>query len=338
MTQSYRLQHLFQKYLRNECSEDELVELTQMLNEMDDDELDAPMKALWERSKDKVAEHNVDWEKMLHEVTGSEESLVIVNQTKKRNFRRLWFNVAAAAAILIFISIGINYYLYQRNSQPKLTYTEAKIPVKKTQEIILEDGSKITLNAGSKLRYPEQFSGKTREVYLEGEALFDVAHDANKPFIVHSGQLRTIVLGTTFNISAYPGAEKMQVTVISGKVSVQETVSKKITTLLPNQRAVFNTKTEQFVSNTVTTVEPETAWQQGRMGFDDASLVEVAAQFYRQYGVHIKLENPKLANCRISIVLNNDSVDNLLKTITSLTNSNYKYHGDEVILYGEGCN
>ena len=79
------------------------------------------------------------------------------------------------------------------------------------------------------------------------------------------------------------------------------------------------------------------AWREGRIGFDDASLADVAIQFYRRYGVHVKLENPSLAKCHISIVLNNDSVDNLLKTITSLTNSNYKYHGDEVIIYGEGC-
>ena len=68
MTQSYRLQHLFQKYLRSECSEEELIELTQMLNEMEDDELDAPMKALWSQSKDKVNEHSVDWDRMLNEV------------------------------------------------------------------------------------------------------------------------------------------------------------------------------------------------------------------------------------------------------------------------------
>lgn len=338
MTQSYRLQHLFQKYLRNECSEPELVELTHLLNEMEDDELDAPLKALWERSKDKTSGQHIDWDQMLQEVKASEDNLITLGQNKTRHHRRLWLNVAAAAIVLICLSVGLNYYLYHRNDSLKLTYTETRIPVKHTKEIILEDGSRITLNAGSNLRYPERFSGKTREVYLEGEALFDVAHDPDKPFIVHSGQLKTIVLGTTFNISAYPGAEKMQVTVISGKVSVQETVSKKITTLLPNQKAVFNTKTAQFLANDIKSTDAETAWQQGRIGFDDASLAEVAAQFYRQYGVHIKLGNPNLANCRISIVLSNDSVDNLLKTIASLSNAQYKYQGDEVILYGPGCN
>lgn len=338
MTRSYRLQHLFQKYLRNDCNEQELQELVSLLNDMDDDELDHPMKELWLKSQRYQPEHEVDWQKMYNQITSSEESLVTINQTKKQNFRRLWINVAAAAVVLVVMSVAINSYLYRKNLSPKLTYNEKTIPVKQTGAILLEDGSKVTLNAGSHLRYPEKFDGKTREVYLEGEALFDVAHDANKPFIVHSGQLKTIVLGTTFNISAYPGAEKMQVTVLSGKVSVQETVSKQIATLLPNQRAIFNTRTAQFISNTVNSVSSEMAWQQGRMGFDDASLTEVADQFYRKYGVHIKLDNPQLANCRISIVLSNDSIDNLLKTITSITNSNYKYHGDEVILYGEGCN
>jgi len=338
MTQSYKLQHLFQKYLLNKCSPEEVEELMGLLNDAAYDELEAPMKALWEKSKMQHQTNSVDWGKMFKEVTDSEESLVTVHQTKRRNFRRLWINVAAAAILLVVLSFGINYFLYRDSENPKLTYTEKIVPVKKTGVIFLEDGSKITLNAGSTLRYPKSFNGKTREVYLEGEALFDVAHDAHKPFIVHSAQLRTQVLGTTFNISAYPGAEKMEVTVISGKVSVEETVSKRHTMLVSNQRVVFNTQNNLFNTSAVPSVEPTLAWQQGRIGFEDASLAEVASQFYRRYGVKVILANPNLSNCRISIVLNNDSIDNLLKTITSLTNSSYKYHGDEVVLYGEGCN
>jgi len=338
MTQSYRMHHLFQKYLRNQCSAEELEELISLLNDMQDDELDAPMKALWERSKENNRDKHVDWNKMLNAVVNSEESLVTINQTKRSNFRRLWINVAAAVVVFVILSVGIGYYLANRAESPQMAYTEKQVPVKKTDSTILDDGSKIVLNAGSSLRYPQNFRGKKREVYLEGEAIFDVAHDPNKPFIIHSGQLKTVVLGTKFDVSAYPGADKMQVTVISGKVSVEETVSKKVATLLPNQRLVFNTKTNAFVSNNVTSVTSQTAWREGRIGFDDASLTEVAAQFYRRYGVHVRLENPNLANCHISIVLNNDSVDNMLKTITALTNSSYKYQGDDVVLYGEGCN
>ncbi|MBS1533384.1 MAG: FecR domain-containing protein [Bacteroidetes bacterium] len=338
MTQSYRLQHLFKKYLRNDCTQAELEELVTMLNDMDDDELDGPMKALWQKAKENSDENNVDWDKMYTEVTGSEESLVTIRQTRRSNFRRLWINVAAAAVVLVILAIGMGYYLRKHATPPRTAFAEKLVPVKKTDSIILDDGSKIVLNAGSSLRYPDSFHGRTREVYLEGEAIFDVTHDPARPFIIHSGQLKTVVLGTKFDVSAYPGAEKMQVTVISGKVSVEEIGSKKIATLLPNQRVVFNTKTNAFVANNLASVAPQTAWQEGRIGFDDASLAEVAAQFYRRYGVHVTLENPNLANCHISIVLNNDLIDNLLKTITSLTNSNYRYKGNEVVIYGEGCN
>lgn len=338
MTQSYRLQHLFQKYLANQCSPAEVEELMGQLNEADDDELEAPMQALWQKSREQAAGPAIDWDRMFKEVTGSEESLTAVRRNRRHNFRRLWLHAAAAASILVILSVGINYYIYKNNGKARLAYTEKTVPVKRTEVVLLEDGSKITLNAGSSLRYPQSFNGPTREVYLDGEGLFEVAHDAHKPFIVHSGQLKTQVLGTTFNISAYPGAEKMEVTVISGKVTVEETVSKRTALLLPNQRVVFNTNNNRFTTNALPTIEPTLAWQQGRIGFDDASLSEVAAQFYRRYGIRVILENPRLAECRISIVLNNDSVDNLLKTITSLTNSNYKYHGKEVVLYGEGCN
>lgn len=336
MTQSYRLHHLFQKYLRNQCSAEETEELMGLLNDMEDDELDAPMKALWERARENQLTQEIDWDRMLTEVMNSEESLVTIQQTRRRNFRRLWINVAAAAAILVFISVGVNYFIYQHNNS-LLAYAEKDIPVKQTDSILLDDGSKIVLDAGSSLRYPKHFNGKTREVFLEGQAIFDVAHDPNKPFIVHSGQLKTIVLGTKFVVTAYPGAERMSVTVLSGKVSVQETVSKKITTLLPNQQAVFNVKNNSFNASHIASVESETVWQQGRMGFDDASLPEVAAEIYRHYGIHVKLANSNLVNCHISIVLGNDSIDNVLRTITSLTNSNFKYQDGDIVLYGEGC-
>ncbi len=335
MTPSYRLHHLFQKYLRNECGQQELLELVQMLNGAGNDELDALLETLWENTNADAAPYRIDWETMLKEVKASEKSSFGVQPEKRYANRRVWPRIMAAACILALLFIGIRDYFH--NPDRQLAYAERTIPIKKIEAVTLADGSRITLNAGSKLRYPEKFSGNTREVYLEGEALFDIAQQPGKPFIVHTGQLTTTVLGTSFNISAYPDDEKMQVTVLTGKVSVQENINKKMTTLLPNQKAIFNTKTAQLLSNNVANPEPETAWQQGRMSFDDAPLTEVAAQFYRQYGITLKLQSPRLANCRLSIVLNNDNIDSLLTTITTITNSSYKYQDNEIILYGTGC-
>lgn len=330
MAQSNRLQYLFEKHLRNQFSPAELEELVSLLNETADEVLDQPMSALWEEVRDKQTANEVDWAGMLQEV----------KRSKRNNIRYLWTKVAAAAVLLAVLATGITYYISKNNkiSPPaEVLYAQKAVPVGETRLLVLKDGSKITLNADSRLRYPENFDGKTREVYLEGEAMFDVTHDPERPFIVHSGQLQTQVLGTVFNISAYPGAEKMEVTVISGKVAVEETVSKRSTTLVADQKVVFNTKTANFNTRTLESAAPAVAWQKGRISFDDAALSEVTEQFYRRYGVRIILENASLADCRISIVLNNDTVDNLLKTITALTNSNYKYEGDQVILYGKGC-
>lgn len=330
MAQSNRLQYLFEKHLRNQSSPAELEELVSLLNETADEALDRPMSALWEEVRDKQTANEVDWAGMLQEV----------KRSKRNNIRYLWTKVAAAAVLLAVIATGITYYVNKNNKinpPTEVLYAQKAVPVGETRLLVLKDGSKITLNADSRLRYPEHFDEKTREVYLEGEAMFDVTHDPERPFIVHSGQLQTEVLGTVFNISAYPGAEKMEVTVISGKVAVEETVSKRSTTLVADQKVVFNTRTANFNTRTLESAAPAVAWQKGRISFDDAALSEVTAQFYRRYGVRIILENASLADCRISIVLNNDTVDNLLKTITALTNSNYKYEGDQVILYGKGC-
>jgi len=149
MTQSYRLQHLFQKYLRNDCTEPELEELLGLLNEMEDDELDAPMKALWEKSKGIRQEHRVDWEKMYREVTASEESLVTIHQLKKRNFRRLWINTAAAASVIMAVTAG-SYFVLRHRAIPQTAQNQVQdiAPGSNQATLTLANGHTITLNKG----------------------------------------------------------------------------------------------------------------------------------------------------------------------------------------------
>ncbi|HTD42304.1 MAG TPA: FecR domain-containing protein [Mucilaginibacter sp.] len=149
MTQSYRLQHLFQKYLRNDCTEPELEELVGLLNEMEDDELDAPMKALWEKSKTIKHEHKVDWEKMYQEVTASEESLVTIHQLKRRNFRRLWINTAAAASVIIALTTG-GYFILRNKQAQQTAQNQIKdiAPGSNQATLTLANGQTIILNKG----------------------------------------------------------------------------------------------------------------------------------------------------------------------------------------------
>ena len=130
---------------------------------------------------------------------------------------RVW-RMAAAVAVVAIAGAGVWFVNKGRAVNEMLTQKVTQSGQKST--LVLADGTQIRLNAESSLSYPEKFEGNTREVVLEGEAFFDVARDESRPFIIKSGDLVTTVLGTTFNVKAFPN-EQMAVTVVSGKVAVQ---------------------------------------------------------------------------------------------------------------------
>ena len=112
--------------------------------------------------------------------------------------RNLWRSVAAVAAVLaVFFTIYLEWPTLQNSLYP-VQLTVLNVPVNQKKQVVLADGSKIRVNSGSELKYPKVFNSKKREVYLSGEAYFDIQHDASKPFIIHTGKVVTTVLGTAF--------------------------------------------------------------------------------------------------------------------------------------------
>jgi transmembrane sensor len=126
------------------------------------------------------------------------------------------------------------------NSIKKQSFNQLIIPYGKTSEILLSDGTKVILNAGSSLVFPELFTGESREVFLYGEAFFDVKHDSDHPFVVNVNNLRITDLGTSFNISAYPSDGRIETLLTEGKLSIRnnnEGLYDKATELIPGQLA-----------------------------------------------------------------------------------------------------
>eukprot|EP01132_Coremiostelium_polycephalum_P022666 gene22666-26912_t len=146
---------------------------------------------------------------------------------------RPWLSTAASILLLSMVLL-----LWQRIKQSTeqisatakaIKYAEAKSGYGQVLKIVLADSSTVWLNSGSRLRYPEKFNGSSRELYLEGEAFFNVVHKKSQPFIVHSGALNTQVLGTSFNIKAYKNSAQLKVSVATGKVGIY---ADKVSTLL----------------------------------------------------------------------------------------------------------
>ncbi|ACU04559.1 FecR family protein [Pedobacter heparinus] len=330
---------LFQKFLEGKCNAIELQVLLDHFNVHDINEglKDLVSKELLSNEiTDQLIQMKVD--RIIHEtdkeirgIKNRDQKLPKIAKIDLSNWK--WLSTIAAAVLII--TFGILNFSQILPIKGQLAHTE--VPNSKVISVILADGSKITLNAGSKLSYPKQFKGRTREVFLEGEAMFEVARDIKKPFIVHSGNLRTTVLGTSFNIKAYKGDERIQVTVISGKVNVVETATGRNVNLVPDERVVFNAKTAGFDLQRIPSAENATKWKNGRLSFDDTRFDEVVQEFTRKYGLEVVLENSAIANCRVTMVFNQEHPDEILKILAALANAGYKKEGGKIIFYGTGC-
>lgn len=166
----------------------------------------------------------------------------------------------------------------------KLVYNILATPKGGQYQVVLPDGTKVWLNAASRLKYPVAFTGSDRLVELEGEAYFETTKDAHKPFIVKAGDLKVQVLGTSFDIMAYKDEKHTHTTLISGAVKVASEKESKL--LQPGQQAVMNTNAGNIGVNTVNTDEV-IAWKNGYFSFRDADIAAVMRQLERWYDITV---------------------------------------------------
>lgn len=184
------------------------------------------------------------------------------------------------------------------------------IPYGKTSEVLLPDGTNVFLNAGSRLVYPENFTGDTREVLLFGEAFFEVKHDQNHPFIVLVGDMRIKVLGTRFNVSAYPADNVIETVLAEGKVNIEKADAgffDVATELVPDQMASFDRITKTTKVKTVDT-DNYTLWTSGALKFESTDLNRILKRVERFYNIRFHFSDPLLGGLRISgkLELNED--------------------------------
>jgi transmembrane sensor len=208
-----------------------------------------------------------------------------------------------------------------------------------TVNFTLADGTKIWLNAGSKLTYPETFRGEKREIKLEGEAFLDVTHDPAKAFIVHTGQVSTQVLGTSFNIKAYVNERFIKVDVLSGKVGVVTPAgkAKSVTTFLtPAEGVVFNKDGLSITKNKQVDVNALSSWKGGELVFKNIALPEVLNTINRHFNVTVKAD-VNLARCSITANFTNVSLENIMKIISKLVKGKAVQKGPAYQLKGRGC-
>jgi len=364
LSQQIRLQELFSRYLEKRSEPAEVAELVGLLEQANAAEaLTGPMRILWEELKVRPVEYPVDWDGMYSRISQVEDDLSTLNRRRGR-----WFGFrhhAVAAAVLLLLAIPV-FFLVQDHGKkvPRgdvrgdiSAGMDVKGVVKdgrglkedsgkigsvsagdKRRVVHLPDGSTVLLNRHSRLEYPIAFAGNTREVRLTGEAYFDISRRQGQPFLVHSGRLTTRVLGTAFNVRAYPSDKSIEVTVTEGKVQVME-AGRNMGLLTNNQQIHFDTGTDSFVENRAVNVQPIVAWRPLEIRFDDLTLDLVAKRLEERYKIAVVLANPALKNCRVTAAFyEDDGLDELLSVVCAVSQSTFQVREGVVRIDGKGCN
>ena len=265
--------------------------------------------------------------------------------------RTNWLRIAASVTLIL----GLGWWLADRNTLSemgfdKVTSTDQKAihTNKATKPMIFElsDGSKITLEPQSELRYGNEFGKEKREVFLTGEAFFEVTKDTQRPFLIYTGKLVTKVVGTSFSIKAYEKDNDISVSVRTGKVTVYRQYSKSKNShslsteivLVPNQKAVFKKDQELLVKTLVDKpVQLNEIAKNTNLVFEETKILEVLTTLENIYGVKIGFDKEVFSKCSITANLQDETLYQKLDLICELIQAKFEVIDGEIMIYGKGC-
>lgn len=285
-----RLQKLIDKVLSGQASPQEEQELDQWYASQDAGQ--GLTEGLGEQGKSAMGSQlfrNI--EQRIHT---EEVKQAAVYDMPSRSKRTWWI----AAAVALLLAVGGFYYFNAKPAEPVLSAVWQQYNTgKQVKEVALPDGSRIWLNAGSAIRFDTAFVSGRREIWLQGEAFFDVAQMESRPFLVHTGHITTLVLGTAFNIDAYDSINNIIVTVKDGKVAVSD-AAKILTQLDANER--ITCKADGSFRKEAAASADLMAWTSGQLVFRDMKFSEVAKRLERKFGVELIFRDASIGNCAIT--------------------------------------
>lgn len=270
-----------------------------------------------------------------------EEKPISIEISEERNKRRdliIRRVMGIAASLLIFVTFSLVLYtLYQSPVEIQESYIQEETikqnPVGRKSTFHLPDGSIVKLNAASELRISSDFGGDYREVYLEGEAYFEVVKNLQKPFIVHTGDLSTIVTGTAFNVNAYQENEDIKVAVFEGSVNTIVYHKNGVDTLslLKSDMAVYNKYSSIFAKKYFDYIEA-LGWKDGVILFRDASSEEIFSYLERWYGVEIYVKDQEKMPESFVGEFKKETLENVLNIIGHALQFDYYFDDDKVFI------
>lgn len=264
-------------------------------------------------------------------------------QEKEKAIRKLdifnFPNLKKVAAVFFLVGTGLVLLHYIQNIPKGLEKGNAAYVENSPSTIYLSDGSVVWLKEGSRLDYPSDFRGSTREVTLIGEAFFDIAKDQDKPFIILTANFTTSVLGTSFNIKAYENDVAQEVAVVTGKVLVsvkEDTDIVKEVILEPNEKAIIQ-KEKSLIELVEVENSDHGALVKSKLVFMETSLEDIIKVLSRAHDVNISLVNENMKNCVITADLTDETLEISLEILSKAIHAEYSMSGNKILLSGQGC-
>lgn len=324
-----RLTYLLDRHHKGECSNDEFEELENWYETLNVDDTSFDEWVAVAGGEEALADALFSNFKSRIDTDSGSKTIPLFNWGMK---------IAAGITGLLFL-LGMSYWIYQNSTENTKNRLTLAAPTEKNgnRYVILPDSSKVLLREGSEIDFNSS-NDKTREVKLTGEAYFQVKENADKPFIIRTGKLTTTVLGTVFNIRAYPNQNKITVTVTKGKVRVEDD-SKILGILTQDQEIIYDTKAKKAEEKMTGTAD-EITWISAGMEFESVSFGKIAEQLGRRYGVKIRFMDTSLAECPITATFRGtETFSEILDIITTTRRASYRIEnsGKEIIIEGKGC-
>lgn len=278
---------------------------------------------------------------LLQENTANQEARVL--PLPRPWWRRTW--AAAASVALLATASVFSYQRYQAQlagTAAPFSYEERTNPRGTKSKVLLADGTAVWLNADSHLWFPTAFAGPRREVYLDGEAFFDVKHNERMPFIIHLGANQVRVLGTSFNVKAYRDDEAVETAVVTGRVAFIRAASPAATAerdticVVPDEKVVYSKASHELRIEQVNH-QDYAPWNQRSLIFQSTPLGEVAKTLGRQYNVTVRFEDEKLRNCRLTGRFRDQSLHEVLRLVEMTRAFSFDLSNNVLTIKGLGC-
>ena len=312
---------LFRKYLSNSATADEMKKLDEWIASNEDFHD-------WLENQVDNSSAEMDAEKQADILAKIHEKIAV--QSKQKFVLPGWAKTVAAVALIVLMAVSAAIYF--RSNQPNMIqYAEIGALRGQKASVTLPDGTKITLNSESTLKYSTNYNQSDRAVELVGEAYFEVAKNKKIPFVVKAGKLEIEAKGTAFNIKAYPTDNSISTTLTEGKIEVKTPVD--VLSMIPNERMEYNNADQTFRKLTLTDAEGSIGWLNDELSFENATLAEVVANFSRIYNIDIQFASESIKEQRFTGKINNNSLLSVLRIISLTSPIRFEQKDSVVILY-----